>query len=512
MRLFFLALLLVAQYSFAQLSLPTYGRPIMYVVDCETGERVNTFTGLTLTDRAFQKFLDEWNEDNLGQGQYCLERATEIFEGPASSQDQLADGRAPNPPPEPNPAPIEEDPISEPVIIDPVPEPVALSVDRIDYPEPEIGPYRSPNSATRMPQFELVGAWRHQQGKAGSSERTVYMKGGFSVCGDSIWMTTDQNAQPKAIVEYRKPALVKTYDKTQMPVAQFAGEALEVEPWRTAGTHLSQVFCDEEANRLIVTNHEWYDANKSHKDFVVVMDYDGSNRKGYFGVQGQKLSAGNILKTPKELEDLVGGRLYMHGEHWSSIVSSYSMGPSLAGWDGILPGVNNRQDGDSTIKVDRHLYFPFQETHGEHGTNNQGGCPAADKPQRPANAIMNRQSRYEVSFFWKGSYISIGQQYGQEAGLSYGHPPYGGPKGTFTCIKSDRDSYFWVWDRNEIFSAENPWDPRPIEWGYLRDFLPQQPFVNGAYFDPDDNMLYLLSKSDKQGDEFRPVIYQYRVQ
>ncbi|MEO0438575.1 MAG: hypothetical protein AAF098_16875, partial [Pseudomonadota bacterium] len=408
MRLLF-ALLLIALPTFAQM--PEYSRPNMTMVDCETGDPLEGFTASTLTENAFKKVTERWFAGDLEEGEYCLDRPTVRFNVPESPQSQFA----PDDPvaDEPEPGSVVEEPAPEP---EPTP---TLSLDRTGYPEPEIGPYRSPNSATRMPEFEFVGAWRHQQGKAGSSERTVFMKGGFSVCGDSVWMTNDQNAQPKAIVEYRKPSPVKTYDTTQMPVAQLAGDAIKVEPWSTKGTHLSQVFCDEEADRLIVTNHEWYDADKSHKDFIVVMDYDGSNREGYFNVQGQKLSAGNILKTPTELESLVGGRLYMYGENWASIVSSYSMGPSLAGWNGELPSYADDipwNQNRGTIALDRHLYFPHRETHGEHGTNNKDKCPAADATQRPSNAIMNRQSRYEVSFFWKGSYISIGQQFGQEGG------------------------------------------------------------------------------------------------
>jgi len=188
----------------------------------------------------------------------------------------------------------------------------------------------------------------------------------------------------------------------------------------------------------------------------------------------------------------------MHPEHWTNIISRVSTGAGLHGWDGVVP--KNRGD---TIRLSPILYYPHSHTPGEHRA---AGCG------RPANPIFNRMSRYEVSFFWNESYISIGLNAGQRGGIDCGIPPYGGNKGNYTCIENDRDNYYWIWDQDEIFNSKSPWSPKPVEWGYLSRHAPEAPWIIGAYFDSLRNKLYLMGANDHtQGDTWNPVIYQYSV-
>lgn len=382
-----------------------------------------------------------------------------------------------------------------------------LPIDRTGYPENAAGiSWRPPTLGRTMPDFQYIGAWKHRLAAAGSAERILSNRGGFSICDDTIYMTNDRSRFPRQIIKYNKPTPVQTYDVSEMPTAQYELPGIRIGLYSVPRAELQNVFCDEEVEKLYVFINRWYDASNDQRDYYMHMNYDGSEKTGYFNVQSRKQVGGNILKTPTELEDLIGGRLYMHGEHMNSIVRSYSMGASLAGWDGNFPEFDpdtpwNVNKG--VIQVNRLAYYPFLETPGEHGTSNPGpnGCPDVVANRRPANAIMNRKSRYEVSFFYNGWYISLGHNEGLEEGHWY---PSG--IGTSLCRNSDKDPYYWVWSLGEILEGEEPWSTQPVEWGKLRDFIPNIPNIQGGYFDPDDSMLYLLAKPQGQ-----VVIYQYHV-
>ena len=269
-----------------------------------------------------------------------------------------------------------------------------------------------------------------------------------------------------------------------------------------SGQHLTGVFHDLETGWLFLSNTEFYDADKNNKNFVLAVWPDGSNQQPWYDVENRQFAAGQILKTPSSLIDKVGGRLYMHGEHWLNIISRFSTGPSLHGWSPQIP------DDSGRLALTEHMYYPHTQTVGQHGVS---GCGV------PANPIFNRLSRYEVSFFWEptNSYISIGLNAGQGRFDENGDAIYAGiwygdnnsNKGNHTCdpaglddasIGNDRSNYFWITDLDDIWDAKNPWEPVPIEWGYLNPTLTVPPgWIIGAYFDPDTNLLYLLSHNQQ---------------
>lgn len=366
------------------------------------------------------------------------------------------------------------------------------------YPEPAEGPWIAPGAESRMPKLTFEGAWRHRRGRWNELNDISSMKGGFAVTGDSVWLTNNRT-KTKAVGKFKKPVPALTTDISKMPIAELETEFFPVEPEGTQGAHLSDVYYDEALDKVYVSINVFYDAQKTNRDFIAVMDPDGRNKQGYFNVTNRQMASGQILRTPYHLIDRVGGRLYMHPEHWTNIISRVSTGAGLHGWDGIIPA-----ERGATIPLTPHLYYPHTQTPGEHLA---AGC------RRPANPIFNRLSRYEVSFFWKDSYISIGLNQGQEGGIAYGVPPYGVHKGNYTCIKNDKDNYFWIWDQDDIFNSSKPWSAKPVEWGFLEPHAPEAPWIIGAFFDSLRNKLYLLGLNDnlQASGEWNPVIYQYGV-
>ncbi|MEO0438041.1 MAG: hypothetical protein AAF098_14150 [Pseudomonadota bacterium] len=347
-----------------------------------------------------------------------------------------------------------------------------------------------------MPEFEFEGAFRISRAKAGVSSVTS-TKGAFAVHNDLIYVANARNER-KSIGIFRKPALQKTALVADMPIAPNIKPFFDVQPERVNESqfHITGVFYDSEVNRLYVSLTEWYDADKSNRSFLSVVNLTTGEKLGWYDVTNRQMAAGQILKTPTHLQDRIG-RLYMHPEHWISIISRKSAGPGLHGWDGNFPKKGK-------IELAPFMYYPHTKTLGQHGA---GDC------RKPASPIFNRLARYEVSFFWKGSYISVGKTGGLKGGTSYGRPPYGGPKGTFPCIKNDYDNYYWIWDVNEIFSAARPWSSKPVEYGRLNTHIPEPGWITGAYFDTDRSKLYLMTAQDRIQSEYEwnPVIFQYQV-
>lgn len=420
---------------------------------------------------------------------------------------------APDPEPEPEPEP-EPDPVEGPDL-----DPPQLIQGLARNPHP-VGPYHDPSN-TRLPRFVYEGGFRLKRGTTHQLNDIASMKGGFSVSGDKVWVTSNRTHNRNdpnrgmAVGSFHRPAPVVTSDVRKMPIAEPAGDFFRIAPFNENGrrmekgdAHLSGVSYDPVTDKVIVTVNVFYDATKRNTQFISVMDPDGSNIQGWFNVTNRQVAAGQVLKTPSDLIDRVGGRLYMHPEHWTNIISRVCQGPCLHGWDfdGTLP------EPGKNIKLTPHLVYKHGQSWGEHQTRGKGG----EIPQ--SNPIFNRLSRYEVSFFWQNSYISLGLNQGQRGGIGYGHPPY--PpfhKGNYTYIQNDQDNYFWITDLDDIFEAKNPSDPKPVEWGYLQAHMPGQRRIQGAYADPEDvdgyARVWLLSFGDTfQGGGSQPFITQYRLE
>jgi len=434
----------------------------------------------------------------------------------------------PDPTPEPEPTP-EPDPTPEPTS---EPEPAwdgdGNTGHPLDFPpdpnfdptptapelsgfENPIGPWTVPDiPQSRMPRFVFEGGWRHESAPAQDpANHTHAVKCAFSVTSDSVWMANSRTVE-KSIIRFHRPDPVITTNPAEMPIAGRMQDGFFIDPELDVNDcHICGVFYDELTGKLIVSNFEVYDAGRDNTRFLAVMNTDGTDQRKWFNANHGSLAVGQVLKTPAELVDRIG-RLYMHPEHWTNIISRVNQGAGLHGWDGVFPGSTS----DDVI-VQPFLQFPHD---GKSSPNPRTfGETTAAGTLRPANAIFNRLSRYEVSFFWNGNYISLGKNAGQESGITYG-TPIGQNKGNHANTPGDYCNYFWIWDVDEILSSENLWDAEPKEWGYLDPHIPeiagntkQSDGILGGYFDPDESRLWLMTFEQSQGGNL-PMILQYRVE
>ncbi|GAB5415414.1 MAG: hypothetical protein Cons2KO_30170 [Congregibacter sp.] len=457
----------------------------MTLVYTDTGEPVLGAPDSVRPETAKQKIFESWLSAFLSGLDVSLVRPPVICAIPPTPVFTAE-------PSEPNLTPT-PDPTTAP---DPDLPPKGDEFADAEFPRNHLGPYRS--GETRMPSFEFEGAFRIHRGDWRDDSHVAHGKGGFSVTSDSVWILNNINKR-KRVIRYERPTPVKTYDPSQMPMSQAMSDPIAADHGIRGGTHLSGVFYDELADRLYISGLHNYDADYSQRKLLLSMNTDGSDPKWYDtedGMRrgGQMLMAGQVLKTPTELQDRIG-RLYTIPEHWTNIISRVSCGAGLWGWDG------NFEEDHARLRP--FLNFPMDQTWGEHGTT-------TDRPARP---IFNRLSRYEISFFWEGSYISIGQNAGQEGGINYGKGPGMPHQGNYPLIQGDYDNYFWIWDQDEILNNNGePWEPRPVEWGYLSPHISNKIWsIQGGYFDPDESRLWLLSTKDRTQGEPSPTIFQFKV-
>lgn len=89
----------------------------------------------------------------------------------------------------------------------------------------------------------------------------------------------------------------------------------------------------EKDGKLIVNAENWYDAGGTSKDTTLVIDnasnLSGSNINGFFHLEGNAQCAGYMGKIPSRFQDDFGAKYYTGWSSVYSIVSRYSVGPSL---------------------------------------------------------------------------------------------------------------------------------------------------------------------------------------
>ncbi|NOY91939.1 MAG: hypothetical protein GXP55_12150 [Deltaproteobacteria bacterium] len=265
---------------------------------------------------------------------------------------------------------------------------------------------------------------------------------------------------------------------------------------------------------LIVNAETWYDAPGDNTyTSLLVPDADdlSSGINGVYKLDGDVQAGGYMAPIPAFYQEALGGE-YMTG--WSSvysIVSRYSVGPSLWVFDpnDILaspaPGTSipataflNFPYGDGTMLGDRAVEYAPQGTAG---------------PFPPASPLWNILSRGYYGFIVPNTrtFAVLGSAGGLANGIGYKAVQDNGNVCGGPCpyTAGDRYNYYWFFDVDEILAAENVYDPRPYAYGKWT-----VPFedggkhrVIGASFDPATSTLYVALQGAAQvGDYDRPPL------
>jgi hypothetical protein len=433
----------------------------------------------------------------------------------------------PAPEPEPIPEPEPEPEPTPPPVVEPGTYPRPKMIQGQDVwsdPDAHYGPWQE---EVHFPTFEYLGKFGFPDNDMVSdSGKTVnFTRGGFSVGGidpvsgrQIIWVTTHQN-ESRGYMAFAIP---------DVSGGAHAGKANQISPYMNCGGGTGKqwvafdVFYDN--GRVVVTTGNWYDAAKEHQDFLHTTDIDletwkRSNVRGWCNVPGGFKKCGYIGKTPEHLEDVVGP-YYMTGATNMSIITQYSPGSSLSGWDGVIPDAGSTVQGLKTF-----FEYNLDTQWGEHANGRYTWPNETMTPNKPWTMLAGRLTYKYKGFFYGDHFWQIGSTVGSTWGQWYGH------NGRFKGVHSghpdelgneanpavhrysragDVRSAYWgtpLYDNGKgALDAKPRGNAQPSEWGYLESVLPGPKLyeVKGVHFDNESGRLYLL-----QGGA--PEIHVYKV-
>lgn len=275
--------------------------------------------------------------------------------------------------------------------------------------------------------------------------------------------------------------------------------------------------------QLIVNANRWYDAAGTARDTTLVVRGGelGGTVDGYFELDGAAHSAGYMSPIPADWQDALGGDTITGWASNYSIVSRYSVGPTLyvfdpadvtgsaAGAQGPVAATAFMDFGygggeEGFLAPDALVYTCFQEDESSPTTCEDGAS---------ASPLWNVLSRAMYGFIVPGTrtFALFGSSAGVDTGIGYkitqtNDNLCGGP-----CARGadDQYNYYWFFDLEEILAASELSDPRPYafgRWSVPFDRDGAHEIIGGAYA-ADEDVLYLsLGGAGQVGDFDRPPL------
>lgn len=259
--------------------------------------------------------------------------------------------------------------------------------------------------------------------------------------------------------------------------------------------------------KLIVNAETWYDAPGDNKDTTMVIqdasDLAGSQIDGYYQLAGAARAGGYLFSIPSAWRQQLGGD-YATG--WSSvysIISRYSIGPSLFVFDPTaMLGGSATMPVTTTALMD----FPFA---GQKHLDPTG----LDTQQGSASDLWNHLSRgvYGVILPGTKTFAVFGSSGGVDTGIGYKITQDNGNLCGGYCSYGYKDNYnyYWFFDVDEILAAKATHEPRPYAYGRWKvpfDGGHEHEIIGGT-FDPKSGTLYFaLGGAGQVGDYDRPPL------
>lgn len=260
---------------------------------------------------------------------------------------------------------------------------------------------------------------------------------------------------------------------------------------------------------LLVNAENWYDAAGNANDTSLVVSNAANlagKTSGFYQMEGGAQAAGYMSPVPPEWQATFGGPLLTGWASNYSIISRYSIGPSLFGFN--ASDLRNGKPGP--VDTTTHMAFPM-------------GTPlspdALAKDQGKASAVWNFLSRGVYGFIVPGTrtFAVVGSSGGVDSGIGYKITQDDGNLCGGYCSRkvSDNYNYYWLFDLDQIAAASDPSTLRPYDYG--RWNIPfdgnGQHRINGASFDPESSTLYMALDEAGQVEAYDrpPVIVAYKI-
>jgi hypothetical protein len=352
--------------------------------------------------------------------------------------------------------------------------------------------------------IEYKGAMRPlAKGESSSSYAVGTL--GFNPNHNSLYMTG--HSQHNAVAEFKIPATLPiTNIVKDLPVMEVLQPYKRVLERASRGNKTNKttgmLVVDD---KLLVTSEIWYDGGGSNKDNLQVFDANNLAKapKGMLQLKGGALIAGYMAPIPSRLSERFGGDYLVGWASNYSITSRYSQGPSLA--------VFNPYDAINGDTVEINTQIKQVYRHGKKTEMVKGGA----EYKRNISPVWAPNAKGLYGFIVPNTdiFMVVGKHGGINTGIGYkitqdngnicgGQCPYGA---------DDLYNYFWLFNVNDILSAENPSDPRPFSYGKWS--MPFKGALIGAVADLSRDMLYITIKdAGRIGEyDFTPLILAYSI-
>jgi hypothetical protein len=205
------------------------------------------------------------------------------------------------------------------------------------------------------------------------------------------------------------------------------------------------------------------------------------------------------------------GAKYITG--WASnysITGRYSQGPSLFLFN-PQQAIDAELSVDRTISASPLMVFPLE--------SGKQMVEAGNEYKKDISPIWGPIAKAKYGFIVPGTslFMAIGRHGGVHSGIGYKITQDSGRLcgGPCTYKANDTYNYFWLFDLNDMVTAEQPWDVQPIsfgKWSHPYDNGGQNGVI-GATFDNVSNTLYLsVANAARTGRYDRPpMIIAYRI-
>lgn len=262
---------------------------------------------------------------------------------------------------------------------------------------------------------------------------------------------------------------------------------------------------------LYVTSEHFYDADNSITHNLQVLNPDdiANSDKTLYIADGKAHYAGYLMDIPDDAKGLLGGDYAMGWGTVYSIVSRYSIGPSLTVLDKF-------ENGRLTHKP--KLFYPFDRDHRDRQLTPRGQQMSDDAPDPLWNGLTDGRAGFIIPN--TNIFMVLGTNGGFHTGYGYKTQQIKLDGTEITCqgpcsaFEYDNYNYYWMYDIRDIAKAKNVWEPKPFNHGiWTHPFDSRQDTLRGATYDIENNILYVSIKGAGAVGRFDhpPLIVAYKL-
>lgn len=338
--------------------------------------------------------------------------------------------------------------------------------------------------------MQYAGALLLPKGKPVGGEKTdfAYSTGAIAYNPDRDSFYVASHNYQNAVAEVSNPGLVESLDRGKLRRGEFKQAFRPLLKGLPSGnpdklTHLGGFYC--EANQLVYTAYEFYDADNSAQDvFGVVRDasnLEKSKLAGFFETGHGAHTAGWVSPIPAEHQEALKGTHIMASGQSQSIAGRYPLRPAAFSFNGSdLFGSDEEQGKLKVTKlIDGNLKHLLPKEMWNHSLD---------------------EAAYGIIIPGTRTYVAFGDRGGMHSEVGYKITTYDGRKtGGYSAFDDDDHyMYYWMYDVDDMARAArgeiSAYDVVPYEHGKLAlPFLSptNSGSIGSGTWDPKTGTVYL---------------------